>query len=234
MPLEKVLPVLGRLQRRGTQARRLACGNVSQSLRALGGNSFQMVNTGPSLYIFSYTETASLFFCPLCRIQIPRSRLTGYGNRQLREGKRGVSRMRLLHTSAGDHWRDMLRRPDGTVPDRIRSLQVEQAFWNQQMASGLQNRTATPLRSGRRCVSLPLPALFSSVLEIGPAGEIIRSYWAAPSLAWAVWIFPLIILRFSRKKARQESISLVTFCSAWETAETGRWDLVLATTACTE
>ena len=33
-------------------------------------------------------------------------------------------------------------------------------------------------------------------------------------------------LPFLAEKARQEGISLVTFCSAWETAETERWDLV--------
>ena len=134
--------------------------------------------------------------------------------------------MRLLHTYAGDHWRDMLRRPDGTVSDRIRSLQVEQAFWNQQMASGPPKPDSYAAAVWKALRQLTASSAVSSVLEIGPGwGNYTFLLGRAFACLGCVDISP-DNLTFLAEKARQESISLVTFCSAWETAETGRWDLV--------
>ena len=134
--------------------------------------------------------------------------------------------MAVLHTSAGDRWRKNLHRPDGTLAERVCSIQEERAFWRDRMKSGAPQRDSYADAVWEKLYEIAASFSISSVLEIGPG--------------WGNYTFPLCRsfaqtacvdispdnLRFLKERTRQEGLSLMTFCSAWETAETGKWDLV--------
>ena len=134
--------------------------------------------------------------------------------------------MRCVHTSAGNRWRSGLRRPDGSLPERARSLETEREFWRRRVQAGLPppDDYAVPVLAA--LLELAEAAGVSSVLEIGPG--------------WGNYTLPLCRrfdrvacvdlspdnLRWLSRAAEAEGLRLETVCAPWETAEASPCDLV--------
>lgn len=134
--------------------------------------------------------------------------------------------MDSLHTVAGNQWRKGIHRPGGTLSSRVSSIQEEQLFWKKRIASGMVQPDAYSTLIWEKICEMTAACSISSVLEIG--------------LGWGNYTFRFCRhfrqvacvdishdnLRFLEEKSCQEGFTLTTYCSAWETATVGRWDLV--------
>lgn len=137
----------------------------------------------------------------------------------------------ILHTAAGDRWREKLRRPDGTFARRVSSIQEEQDFWRKRMEAAAVSRDGYAETVWETLCRITAPLGISSVLEIGPGwGNYTFSLCRSFDETACVDISP-DNLRFLKEEAKRQGLRLQTYCSAWETAElggsaTGGWDLV--------
>lgn len=134
--------------------------------------------------------------------------------------------MSVLHTSAGDRWRKNLCRRDGSLSNRVCSIQEEQFFWHERMKAGLPKRDSYADAVWKEVCRITEQISVSSVLEIGPGwGNYTFSLCRSFGQAACVDISP-DNLKFLKEKAGKEGLSLSTYCSEWESVQVGLWDLV--------
>ena len=134
----------------------------------------------------------------------------------------------MLHTPAGDRWRKGLRRPDGSLSERIRDPEVEKRFWRERIARGPIPLDSYAKKVFHALVQLTAGCDIQSVLEIGPG--------------WGNYSFPLSRrfaklscvdvspdnLSYLSERVAAEGRCIFTVCSAWEDAQVEPHDMVFA------
>ena len=127
----------------------------------------------------------------------------------------------MIHTSAGNLWRQRLRRPDGTLPLRTQSLEAERAFWRSRAGTGAPDPYAR--RVFQRLMELAEPLSPRSVLEIGPGwGNYTLPLCETFSQVTCVDVSPDNLRLLSRRTGG----AITSICAPWEEAQAPRSDLI--------
>lgn len=126
----------------------------------------------------------------------------------------------VIHTQAGDEWRNALKLPNGELTERVQSDDVERNFWRMRQ----QNSTAA-LDAYRLPVCSALRALITSykirsVMELGPGWGNYTFFLAEQGIRLTcVDISPDNLDYLARELKTRMGVSAKMICAPWENAQ---------------